>query len=639
MKHSAVIIGAGYSGLSCAALLARDGWDVTVLEKNDQIGGRARVWETKGYTFDMGPSWYLMPEVFEHFFSLFGKKTSDYYKLLPLDPYYKVFFSPDEHALLTPDAKKNRELFESFQSGGGAALDAYTKQAAYKYDVAMKEFLYRDYKKITEFFNRRLMTEGLKLNVFKKLDNYVRNYVDDRRARQILEYAMVFLGTDPKDAPALYSIMSHVDLELGVFFPEGGMAGVAQGIAELCGELGVTIELNKEVTSAELAEVNGKKKIESVTTADGKIYEADVIISGADYHHTETDLLPAEARSYSEKYWNKRVLAPSMFIAYLGIGRELKGFEHHNLYFKEILGTDPKDAPALYSIMSHVDLELGVFFPEGGMAGVAQGIAELCGELGVTIELNKEVTSAELAEVNGKKKIESVTTADGKIYEADVIISGADYHHTETDLLPAEARSYSEKYWNKRVLAPSMFIAYLGIGRELKGFEHHNLYFKENWNDHFDAIFSEPAWPRQPCFYLSCISKTDASTAPEGCENVFVLVPVASGLDDSDDQRTAYFEHVMDHIEQITGEDLRKDVQVKRIFTHRDFISDYHAYKGTALSLAHTLFQTAVFRPSHKSRKADNLYYTGQYTHPGVGVPMTLIASEIVAEELKNTYT
>lgn len=496
MKRSAIIIGAGYSGLSCAALLARDGWDVTVLEKNKKIGGRARIWKSKGYTFDMGPSWYLMPEVFDHFFELFGKKREDYFKLLPLDPYYKVFFSPEDHAELTPDPEKNRKLFESFEKGGAEALDRYTAQAKYKYDVAMSEFLYRDYKKLTEFFNRRLMSEGLKLNVFKKLDSYVSKYFTDRRAKQILEYAMVFLGTSPSDAPALYSIMSHVDLDLGVFFPEGGMAGVAEGIAKLCKELGVTIKTGQEVTEFELS--------------------------------------PGP-----------------------------KGFE---------------------------------------------------------------------------ARAEMVKTQDSE-YSADIIISGADYWHTEMELLPKKVQSYSSKYWEKRTLAPSMYIVYLGIGRSLKGFEHHNLYFAEDWNEHFDTIFKKPEWPKEPCFYISCISKTDTSTAPEGCENVFVLVPVAPGLDDSDEQREAYLDHVMEHIKNITGEDLRKDVQVKRVFTHRDFIQDYHAYKGTALGLSHNLMQTAVFRPSHRSRKVENLYYTGQYTHPGVGVPMTLIASEIVAEELENNYT
>ncbi len=490
MNRKAVVIGGGYGGLASAALLARDGWKVTLLEKNSTLGGRARSWEIQGYTFDLGPSWYLMPEVFERFFSLFDVKREDYYSLRPLDPYYKVFFNEGESSVLTGDERQHEALFDSFQPGGGEALQRYKEQASYKYKVAMEEFLYRDYKRVSEFFNRKLMSEGLKLGVFKKLDKFVSQYVQDRRAKQILEYAMVFLGTDPADAPALYSIMSHVDLELGVFFPEKGMAGVAQGMAALCRQLGVTLVTDAEVTS----------------------------ITGS------------------------------------------------------------------------------------------------------------------------KDRADRVITADGTTYEADVVVASGDYHHMETQLLSSEHRTYSRRYWDSRVLAPSMFIAYLGIGRKLQGLEHHNLYFKEHWTDHFKTIFQTPSWPGDPCFYLSCISKTDSSSAPEGCENVFLLVPTAPGLEDSDRQREDYLNHVLAHVKRITGEDLTKDVEVQRIFTQRDFITDYHAFKGTALGLSHTLRQTAVFRPASRSRHLKNLFYAGQYTHPGVGVPMVLIAAENVTGEIRKIY-
>lgn len=489
MGNKIVVIGGGFAGLSSAALLARDGWDVTLVEKNESLGGRARYWQTEGFTFDMGPSWYLMPDVFDRYFALFGKKREEYYGLRALDPYYKVFYGNGETAQLSPRLEENIELFESFEEGGGKALEAYMEQSTYKYDVAMKEFLYRDYKHLYEFFNKRLMVEGLRLGVFKKLDKFVSGYVSDRRAKQLLEYAMVFLGTDPQDAPAIYSIMSHVDLNLGVFFPEKGMAGAAEGFANLCRELGVKLVTGQNVTQ--------------IVTKD-------------------------------------------------------------------------------------------------------------------------------------KKAIGVQTTED--FFEADIVVSSADYHHTEQALLSEKERSFSPAYWEKRVLAPSMFVVYLGIGRKLKNMEHHNLYFAEQWNDHFDTIFKEPAWPEKPCFYLSCISKTDPTSAPENCENVFLLVPVAPGLEDSDEQRDAYLEGVLAHVEEVTGEDLTQDVLAKRIYTHRDFISDYHAYKGTALGLSHTLFQTAVFRPRHRSKKVRNLYYTGQYTHPGVGVPMVLIASEIIANEIKEDY-
>jgi phytoene desaturase len=233
------------------------------------------------------------------------------------------------------------------------------------------------------------------------------------------------------------------------------------------------------------------------------------------------------------------------------------------------LGTDPAQALAIYSIMTHVDLNLGVFFPQKGMAGAAEGFASLCRDLGVEL-----ITGAEVLKVltEGNRAV-GVETNKGTI-RADVVVTSADYHHSDTNLLDEKHRTYSDSYWEKRVVAPSMFIAYLGIGRELKGLEHHNLYFAKDWNAHFDAIFKNPGWPQDPCFYLSCISKTDSSSAPAGCENVFLLVPVAPGLVDTEEQRNAYFEHVADHVQNVTGEDLRKDLLVKRLYSHRDFILD-----------------------------------------------------------------
>ena len=484
-----VVIGAGYAGLSSAALLAKEGFDVTLVEKLDTVGGRARHWKTEGFTFDLGPSWYLMPEVFDHYFSLFGKKREDYYSLKPLDPYYKVFFGTDDTALLTADHEKNGDLFETFAVGGKQRFNDYVESATYKYEVAMNEFLYKDYKHLGQFFNKKIMTEGLRLGIFKKLDDFVSNYFTDRRAKQILEYAMVFLGTHPVKAPAIYSIMSHVDLRLGVFFPEKGMAGVAQGMARLAEEMGVKI------------------------------------ITGQDV---------------------KRIVT------------------------------------------------------EGGKA--------------VAVE------------------------TDTDRYEADVVLSTADYHHTETALLEEKDVSLPQRYWSKRVVAPSMFIVYLGMKRRLTNLEHHNLYFAPDWNDHFSTIFDTPSWPEKPCFYLSCISKTDPTSAPEGGENVFLLVPTAPGLADDDEKRDAYLDHVLSHVKDITGEDLTRDVAVRRVYTQRDFIQDYHAFKGTALGLSHNLMQTAIFRPANQSKKVKNLFYSGQYTHPGVGVPMVLIASQIAAQKIRDLY-
>jgi len=489
MTKSIIVVGAGFAGLATAALLSKKGYEVTVLEKNASIGGRARIWEHQGFSFDMGPSWYLMPEVFDRYFAHFGHRTSEYYQLSELDPYYRVFFNPSEFVEITPDYQDTKRVFDSLESGGGTMLDDYLKKAHYKYDVAMDQFLYREYTSIFQFFNLRMLREGLRLNVLEHMDRFVSRSFSDRRTKQLLEYAMVFLGTSPQDAPALYSIMSHVDMNLGVYYPMGGLGAVARAFARLAEEEGTRIRTNAEVTRIRYR--NGK-------------------ISG--------------------------------------------------------------------------------------------------------VEIGDEVLSA------------------------DRVIFAGDYPYAETELLGKDGRSLGSGYWKRRILSPSMFLMYIGLERELSNFRHHTLYFEEDWNRHFHSIFKEPEWPLDPCFYVSVISKTDPNTAPKGGENVFVLVPVAPGLDDSDDQREEYADHVLDHITRITGEDLRVQQKVRRIFSGRDFMADYHAYQGTALSLAHTLFQTAIFRPSHRSRKLKGLYYTGHYTHPGVGVPMTVIASEIVADEVHKSF-
>ena len=486
-----VVVGAGVGGMAAAAQLAKDGFSVTVVERNDQPGGRARIWRKDGYTFDLGPSWYLMPEVFERFFAQFGKRPSDYYELVKLDPSYRVFFGQGDAHDVPPDRARTEALFDRLEPGGGAKLARYLAEAAYKYKVAVGEFLYRDYRTLFDFLNWRMMTEGLKLNVLGKLDVAVRRRFADRRARQILEYAMVFLGTSPNDAPAMYALMSHVDLTQGVFYPRGGLSAVAQGLRKLAEEQGVEFRLSTEVVR--------------IATENGRAVRV-------------------EARG-----------------------------------------------------------------PDGA------AVALPC----------------------------------------DAVLANADYAHVETELLESADRTYSRRYWEKRVVAPSMFLLYLGVKKRLGKLAHHNLYFQEDWNVHFDAIFKKPAWPEDPCFYVSCIAKTDPQMAPPGRENVFVLVPVAAGLDDSDAVRAAYAAKVIRHVETVTGEEIAPHVETQRIFSHRDFAGDYHAWKGTALGISHTLFQTAVFRPALRSKKVSNLYFAGQYTHPGIGVPMVMIAAEVSAGNVR----
>jgi len=488
MKRKALIIGAGFAGLSSALLLLRDGWDVTVLDNNEGPGGRARLWSEKGYHFDMGPSWYLMPEVFDRFFASIGVPSAEVLELTKLSTHYKVYFEGESAVTITEDLEATKKLFDTFEPNGGKRLDAYMKGAELKYDIAVGSFLYKEYKSVFDFFNARVLTEGLQMGIFQSLDKFVSKYFTDRRAKQILEYAMVFLGTSPHEAPSMYSLMSHVDLKLGVWFPKGGMNGVAVAMAELVKQRGGVLHFNHDVKRLQVE--------------------------------------------------------------------------------------------------------------------------------------NGQVTKV-------------VTEKD--TFEADVVVNTGDYAHGETQLLEPRWQTYRQPYWNQRVVAPSMFIVYLGVKKRLPGLEHHNLYFSADWNKHFDTIFKTPSWPENPCFYLSAITRTDSSMAPEGCENLFLLVPAAPGLSDPEEFRQKYLSTVISHVEKTTGQSFRDEIDVCRVFSQQDFARDYHAFKGTALGLSHTLFQTAIFRPRLQSKKVKNLYYTGQYTHPGVGVPMTLIASDVLATKLKET--
>ena len=365
----------------------------------------------------------------------------------------------------------------------------YLAAAQYQYQIAMNEFIYKEYRHLWDFFSLRLLLKGSKLHIFTSLDEYAKRYITDPKMRKILEYTMVFLGGTPFDTPALYSLMSHVDFNLGVWYPDGGFGALARGFQRLAADQGVTFEFNSEV-----------KKI--------------------------------------------------------------------------------------------------------------------------------EVTD---------KKVTGVKTSKGTM-NADVVIANADYHHVETHLLDQQHQTYSEQYWNKKAIAPSALLMYLGVKGKIKAFAHHNLYFAPQWEDHFNTIFHEPKWPEDPSYYVSCPSKTDPSVAPKEDENLFILVPVAAGLKDTEETREKYFNKVMDHLESLTGENIKDRLVVKRLFAHNDFTKQYHAYKGTALGLAHTLGQTAIFRCSHQSKKVKGLYYTGHYTHPGIGVPMVVISSQIIAKQLKDAY-
>ncbi|TFF91709.1 phytoene desaturase [Candidatus Thorarchaeota archaeon] len=484
----AIVIGAGVGGLSLAALLGKKGYDVTVIEKNEQPGGRARVWEKDGFVFDMGPSWYLMPEIFDHYFEHFGKKTEDFYELIRLNPSYKIYF-PESTIDISADLEENMQLFEQLEENGAEKLRKYLDQAQEKYEYLLDGLMYEDLAGITAMLNPKLMAAGWKLSILSNIDKLTRKYFDSERARKILQYSIVFLGGNPKNTPALYSMISHIDFNLGVWYPYGGLGKIVDATLDLAKQHGVDLRFGEEVK--------------------------DIVIED--------------------------------------------------------------------------------------------------------------------------KLARRVITDKGE-YEGDVVVSNADYPHTEIDLVDEDYETYDEDYWESKIIAPSAFVLYLGLDKKIDTLTHHNVILDHDWVKHFQQIFENPSWPDEPAYYLCCPSRKDDTVAPEGKENIFVTIPISPGIEDTPEIRERYFDKIVAHMEKVLKTDIKDHIIVKRIFSLNDFAEDYNAYRGTAVGLTHTFRQSAFFRPRHKSKKVKNLYYTGQYTHPGIGVPMVLISAEIVADLIEEDY-
>ncbi len=483
-----IIVGAGIGGLSLAALLGKRGHDVTVIEKNEQPGGRARVWEREGFVFDMGPSWYLMPEIFDHYFEHFGKKTEDFYELIRLNPSYRIFF-PESTIDISADLEENMELFERLEEDGAEKLRKYLDQAQEKYEYLLDGLMYEDLSGITAMLNPKLMAAGWKLSILSNIDKLTKKYFDSERARKILQYSIVFLGGNPKNTPALYSMISHIDFNLGVWYPYGGLGKIVDATLGLAKQYGVEFRFGEEVR--------------------------DIVIED--------------------------------------------------------------------------------------------------------------------------KIVKRVITDKGE-YEGDVVVSNADYPHTEIDLIDEDYETYSEDYWESKTIAPSAFVLYLGLDKKIDALTHHNVILDHDWVKHFEQIFENPSWPDEPAYYLCCPSRKDDSVAPEGKENIFVTIPISPGIEDTPSIRERYFDKIVSHMEKVLKTNIKNHIIVKRIFSLNDFAEDYNAYKGTAVGLTHSFRQSAFFRPRHKSKKVKNLYYSGQYTHPGIGVPMVLISAEIVADLIDEDY-
>jgi len=486
LKHI-TIIGSGFAGLSAAAYMAKEGHQVTVIEKNEQAGGRARSFESAGFTFDMGPSWYWMPDIFESFFKDFGKQPNDFYQLIRLDPSYQVLWE-DLQLPLPANFTELKAVFESLEKGAGNQLELFLKEAAYKYEVGIHKFVEKPGLSITEFFTLDVAKSVFKIDLLTSIHTHVRKYFSNPKLIQIAEFPILFLGALPKNTPALYSLMNYADMKLGTWYPMGGMTELVKGMQQLAMNLGVQFKFNESVLS----------------------------------------------------------------------------FEYQN------------------------------------------------------------------------KSISKIIT-DKNTYPTDAVIAACDYHHLETAVLAPTYRNYTDDYWEKRKMAPSSILIYLGINKKLKNILHHNLLFDAPFDQHAQELYTQPQWPSDPLMYVNCTSASDPSVAPEGNENLMVLIPTAPGLIDTEEIKEAYFKKAMAKLEKHFGEDIESHIVYKRIYAAKNFIADYHAFKGNAYGLANTLDQTAILKPSIKNKHLHNLIYAGQLTVPGPGVPPAIISGKLAAQlTLKN---
>ena len=484
-----VIIGGGFGGLGSAILLAKAGYRVTLLEKNEQLGGRASVFEAEGFRFDMGPSWYLMPDVFEEFFTALGEDINDHLHLQRLQPSYRVFFKDTglDPVDIYSDLSRDEQTFESLEPGSSQALRIYLEKAEYQYEIAKARFLYKNYDRARDFLTKEVATEGRKLSVFQTMDRYVSRYFQTEAVKKLIQYPLVFLGSSPYNTPALYNIMNHIDYAMGVYYPRGGIYAIIEALETIGRQYGVDFRTHQSVSK--------------ITT----------------------------------------------------------------------------------------------------QSGVATG----------------------------------VQLEDGEHIEADIVVSNADIAHTEQSLLDPSDRMYRDRYFRTRTLAPSAFMMYLGVDGQLQDLRHHTLIFSKDWQQNFAEIFDRPALPSDPSVYLSNPSKTDNTVAPDGTENLVVLVPIAAGMELDTDDFTHYGDQVLATIgEEIGAPDLPERIIYRSDFNSNDFAARYHAYGGTALGLAHTLRQTALLRPNNTHKKLRNLYFVGASTNPGIGMPICLISAELLTKRL-----
>jgi phytoene desaturase len=477
-----IIIGSGFAGLSAATYLANKGHEVKVFEKNDKAGGRANTFAASGFSFDMGPSWYWMPEVFEKYFATYGKKVSDYYNLTRIDPSYKIVFNNAAWDVAA-NLEQLKQQFEKLEPGAADKLQKFLAEAQYKYETGINKLVHKPGLSYLEFADWELLKGVLKLDVFTSTRKHVHKLFTHEHIRMMLEFPVIFLGGTAASIPALYTLMNYADIVGGTWYPQGGMYKVVEAMYSLAKEKGVEFYFNDPVAS--------------ITVKQGKA---------------------------------------------IGINTALA------------------------------------------------------------------------------------------THTADAVISAADYEHTEQTLIPAEYRNYNTEYWDKRTMAPSSLLYYVGLKRKVKNLTHHTLFFDVPFDEHANEIYESKQWPTNPLFYVGATSVTDNTVAPVDNENLFFLIPVAAGLDnDNEGQRKKYFDNIFERfVQKIDSSITQNDVVYYKSYGITNFINDYNSYKGNAYGLANTLKQTAIWKPTCVNKKVNNLFYTGQLTIPGPGVPPSIISGQVV---------
>lgn len=479
-EQKIIVVGSGFSSLSASCYLAKAGYRVLLLEKNSSFGGRARQLKRDGFVFDIGPTFYWMPDVFERFFADFGKSPIQYYNLIKLNPAYQVYFGRDDSLSIADNLEDIKITFENVEKGSGRKLERFLLKAKRNYEIAIKDLVYKPGEKLFEIITAETITKIT--DFIRTIRQQVRQYVQHKKLRSILEFPVLFLGAKPSDTPSFYNFMNYADFGLGTWHPMGGMFKVVEAMTNLALQLGVEMKANSPVTGIEIE--------------DGSV--------------------------------------------------------------------------------SKVKTPLETF-------------------------------------------------------DCDILLSGADYRHTET-LLPPKFRQYPDRYWNKKVFAPSALLFFVGFNKKIDKISHHTLFFDTDFEAHASTIYDSKEWAEKPLFYGSFPSISDSNSAPPGKEAGIFLIPLAPDLEDTHEIREHYFKQIIQRLEFLTDQEVGKHILFKESYCVNDFKSDYNSFKGNAYGLANTLRQTHILRPKLKSKKLRNLYFCGQLTVPGPGVPPSLISGKIVSD-------